>query len=82
MKNNSGKRVENAEIGVVIRDEEGKVIAGGSRRILVKKCEEVKAKVVREGMILVERCGVKRIIVETDSKIVYKEIIGVVKEEN
>ena len=33
-------------------------------------------------MILAKRCGVKRIIVEIDSEFIYKEIIGVVKEEN
>ena len=54
------------ELGFVIRDEEGKVIARGSRRILVKTSEEAKAKAVREGMILAKRCGVNRIIVETD----------------
>ena len=33
-------------------------------------------------MKLAKRCGVKRIIVEIDSEFIYKEIIGVVKEEN
>ena len=79
---NSGKWVENAGIGVVIRDEEGKVIAGESRRILVKSGEEAEAEAVKEGMILVERCGMKKVIVETDSEIVYKEIKGVADKGN
>ena len=34
---------ENAGIGVIIRNEEGKVIAGTNRRILVRVSEEAEA---------------------------------------
>ena len=42
-------------IGIVIRDEDGKVVAGTSRKVYVKTCLETKAKAVQEGMRLVER---------------------------
>ena len=67
---------ENAGIGVIKRNDEGKVIAGMRKRILVKTGEKAEVEAIREGIKLAKRRGYERVIVETDSEIVYREIKG------
>ena len=63
-------------IGVVIKDEEGKVIVGISMKVSRKTSLETKAEALRERVHLDERSGMKKIVLEIDSEIMYKEIMG------
>ena len=70
--NKNRKNDESTGIGIIIRNEEGLVIAWASKRVNVKPCLEAEAEAIREGVVIVERCGFQKILLETDSEIMYK----------
>ena len=58
-----------SSIGVLIRDEARKVIAGVDKRIYVKTSLEA------EAALAISR-DIRKIVLETDSEIIYRAIIG------
>ena len=65
---------EEAGIGVVVRDGNGRVVTGVARKMRLKSCLEAEAAALREGVFLAESMGIQKIVLEIDSEIMFKEL--------
>ena len=69
-----GNRREEAGIGVVVRDGNGRVVTGVARKMILKSGIEVEAAALRDGVFLAESMGIQKIVLEIDSEIMFKEL--------
>ena len=67
-------RRNEAGIGVVIRDANGRVVIGVARKIRLSSCLEVEAPALREGIFLVESMRIPKIVLEIDSEVLFIEL--------
>ena len=63
-------------IGVVIRNKNREMVAGITKKVLIGSSIEAEAVALREGVWLAAERKMDRIMLETDSEILYKEITG------
>ena len=62
-------------IGVIIRDEEGRVVAALSKKIMAPLgAVEAKAKAFEAGLLFAKDIGIQEFVLERDSTIIYKEL--------
>ena len=61
-----------AGIGIVIRNKEGNVMVGASKKVNVKTCLETEDEAMKERLRLVKMCGFQKIVLHTDSEILDK----------
>lgn len=66
--------VKNAGLGVIIRYELGNFVVGATKTVHVMSHLEDEVLAVKEGLVLAEEVHLSKIVVETDSKIVYNEL--------
>ena len=70
-----GSRQKSAGIGVIIKDENGRVVTGMSKKVEVNSSLKAEATAMREGILLAEAVGIKKVVMETYSKVLFKELI-------
>ncbi|XVF80627.1 hypothetical protein PTKIN_Ptkin15bG0089100 [Pterospermum kingtungense] len=68
------KDSKSAEIGIVIRKSDGKLVDAFCKKVLADNALNVEA--VKEGIMLVVNKGYEKVVIETDSLTVYNEIGG------
>ena len=64
---------------MVVRNESGEVVAGVARKVLVSSSIEAEAAALRGGVWLADAMNMKKVILETDTEILHKEITGIKK---
>ena len=72
--NGNEVRGKDAGIGVVIRDENGRVVTGVAKKVIVNSSIEAEAAALGEGVMLAESMGILKAVFETDSEILYREL--------
>ncbi|OMO50989.1 reverse transcriptase [Corchorus capsularis] len=71
------KASNEAGIGVIIRDDNGRVVQGCNKTIKAKSATCAEALAVYEGLKLARNIGAQRLIVETDCQLVYQNAISI-----
>ena len=61
---------------MVIRNENGEMVIGIAKKVLVGSSIKAEAVALREGVWLVAEKKMQKIILETDSEMLFKEITG------
>ncbi|XVF81823.1 hypothetical protein PTKIN_Ptkin15bG0186900 [Pterospermum kingtungense] len=63
-----------AGIGIVIRDADGSLVNGLAKKVKTNSCIVTEAMALKEGVRLAERMGLRRVISETDSELMFQAI--------
>ena len=68
-----------AAIGVIIKDEEGRLLAGVSRRIGNATNNQAEYRAIITGLEKAISLGARRVVVASDSELVVRQILGLYK---